>query len=380
MRDEWDDDQRALREAVLAQADLLSKGHVEADRDHVFARDKWDRLAELGLFGLPFPEEFGGLGRDLPTTMYVLEGLGYACRDAGLSFSASTHLVSAGIPLLRFGSAALRERYLPRICDGSLIGGHAITEPGGGSDVMGMLTTARADGDDFVLDGSKTFVSNGPVAGIVVVYARTGTRGSPAAITAFLVRTDTPGLSIGRPLEKMGLRTSPMCEVFLEDCRVPGSHVVGAVGSGFLVLDHVMKWEILCSFAITVGEMRHRFERCVEYAGSRSQFGRPIAENQAISHRLVDMKIGLETSRRWLFDTAEKLTVRRNISVDLAIAKLVTSENNVASALAAIQIFGGHGYMSEYGVEKELRNAVAGTIYSGTSEIQRQRIAALIGL
>jgi alkylation response protein AidB-like acyl-CoA dehydrogenase len=380
MRDEWDEDQRALREAVLAMAEVLSKGHIEADRDHEFPRDKWDRLAETGLFALPFPESFGGLGQDLPTTMYVLEGLGYACRDAGLSFSASTHLVSAGIPVLRFGSQWQREHYLPRICDGSLIGGHAITEPDGGSDIMSMRTTATAAGDDFVLTGGKTFVSNGPVAGVFVVYARTGRRGSPAALTAFLVEAGTPGLVVGRPLDKMGLRTSPMSELFLEDCLVPGSHVVGAVGSGFLVLDHVMKWEILCSFAITVGEMRHRYERCVEQAGTRVQFGRPIGDNQAVSHRLVDMLIGLESSRRWLFDTAEKFAARRNISIDLAIAKLVTSENNVASALTAIQLFGGNGYMSEYGIEKELRNAVAGTIYSGTSEIQRQRIAALIGL
>lgn len=380
MTDQWDEDQRALRGAVIGLGDRLSKGHIESDRDRQFSRSKWDLLSETGLFGLPFPERYGGLGQNLPTTMYVLEGLGLACRDAGLSFSASTHLVSVGVPLLRFGSAAQREHYLPQICDGSLIGGHAITEPGGGSDVMAMRTTARADGDGFVLRGSKAFVSNGPIAGLFVVYARTGTSGSPAALTAFLVEAGTPGLTIGQPLEKMGLRSSPLCELFLDDCRVPRSSVVGAVGSGFLVMDHVMKWEILCSFSITVGEMRHRLQRCVEYARTRTQFGRPIAEYQSISNKIVDMTIGVKTSRRWLFDTARKLAAKQNIAVDLAIAKLVTSEHNVSSALAAIQIFGGHGYMTEYGIEKELRNAVAGTIYSGTSEIQRQRIAALIGL
>ena len=377
---QWNDDQQALRDAIVAMGDLLSKDHIATDRDHEFPHDKWDRLRETGLFGLPFDEQWGGLGQDLLTTMYVLEGLGYSCRDAGLSFSASTHVVSAGVPLQRFGSPALRERYLPAICDGSMIGAHAITEPDGGSDVMGMRTTATPDGDDFVLSGSKTFISNGPIAGLFIVYARTGKAGSPAALTAFAVESSTPGITPGKPMEKMGLRSSPLSEVFLDECRVPRANVVGSVGAGFLILDYVMKWEILCSFSITLGEMQHRLERCIDYAKSRVMFGKPIGAFQSISNKLVEMKIGVENSRKWLFDTAEKMLRKQNISVDLAIAKLVTSESNVASALAAIQIFGGHGYMTEQGVEKELRNAVAGTIYSGTSEVQRQRVATLLGL
>lgn len=378
---EWTTEQHALRDAIVAMGDVLSKGHIEHDRAHEFPREKWDRLAETGVFGLPFDEQWGGLGQDLRTTMYVFEGLGYASRDAGLNFSASTHLVSAGVPVHRFGSAALKQRYLPGICAGTLIGAHAITEPDGGSDVMSMRTTATPDGDDhFVLNGSKTFISNGPIAGLFIVYARTGKRGSPAALTAFAVDAGTPGLSVGRPLDKMGLRSSPLSEVFFDGCRVPRSNVIGSVGAGFLILDHVMKWEILCSFSITAGEMQHRYERCLEYAKSRSSFGRPIGANQLVSSKIVEMRIGVENSRRWLFDTAGKLTRKQNIGIDLAITKLITSEANVASALAAIQIFGGQGYMTEQGIEKELRNAVAGTIYSGTSEIQRQRIATLIGL
>ncbi|HET8641037.1 MAG TPA: acyl-CoA dehydrogenase family protein [Pseudonocardiaceae bacterium] len=378
---QWTGDQQALRSAVVAMGELLSKDHIATDREHTFPRDKWDRLRETGLFGLPFDERYGGLAQDLPTTMHVLEGLGYACRDAGLSFSASTHLVSAGVPVQRFGSAALKERYLPVICDGSVIGAHAITEPDGGSDVMSMRTTAKPDGDDhFVLNGGKTFISNGPIADLVMVYARTGKAGSPAALTVFAVEAGTPGFSAGRPMEKMGLRSSPLSEIFLDDCRVPRSNIVGSIGAGFLVLDYVMKWEILCTFSVTLGEMQHRLERCLDYAKSRVMFGKPIGSFQSISNKLVEMKIGVENSRKWLFDTADKLVRRQNVSVDLAIAKLVTSESNVASALAAIQIFGGHGYMTEHGVEKELRNAVGGTIYSGTSEIQRQRVATLLGL
>jgi alkylation response protein AidB-like acyl-CoA dehydrogenase len=359
---------------------MLSKDHVDRDADGEFAEDSWARIRESGLLGMPFEPEWGGLGLDLLTTMYVLEGLGYGCRDGGLNFSTSTHVVSAGVPLQRFGSRSLKQRYLRRVCDGSLIGAHAITEPAGGSDVMAMRTSAVPDGADYVLNGGKAFVSNGPIAGVFVVYARTGKPGSPAAITAFVVDRDTPGLTVGRPVAKMGLRTSPLCELFFDDCRVPADNVVGAVGAGFLILDHVMKWEILCSFIINVGEMQHRLERCVKYAHSRVQFGQSIGSFQSVANRIVEMKIAVENSRKWLYDTARKLLDGANVTTDIAISKLITSESNVTSALAAVQVFGGYGYTAEYGLEKDLRNAVAGTIYSGTSDIQRQRIASMIGL
>ncbi|WP_410537668.1 acyl-CoA dehydrogenase family protein [Streptomyces sp. KL2] len=376
----WNDEQRELRAAAERLGPVLGEGHVERDAGGEFSAGAWKLLRETGLLGLPFGTEWGGLGQSLPTTMYVLEGLGNACRDGGLSFSASTHMVSTGIPLQRFGSEELKRRFLPRVCDGSLIGAHAITEPEGGSDVMSMRTTAVRDGDEYVLNGGKAFVTNGPVADVFVVYARTGRKGSPAALTAFLVERGTPGLSVGRPIAKMGLRTSPLSELFLDDCRVPAANVVGSPGAGFLILDHVMKWEILCSFVINLGEMQHRLERCVEYARTRTQFGQPIGSYQSVANKIVEMKMAVETSRKWLYDTAHKLHSGKNATVDIAISKLVVSESNVSTALAAVQIFGGYGYTAEYGLEKDLRNAVAGTIYSGTSEIQRQRIATMIGL
>lgn len=376
----WTDDQKELREGLAPWLDELSDGHVEQDAEGAFPRDKWETVRRAGILGLPFEERWGGLGQSLPTTMYVLEGLGEGCRDSGLSFSVCTHMVSTGVPLQRFAPAALRERYLPRVCSGELIGAHAISEPDSGSDALAMRTRAERDGDAYVLTGSKAFVSNGPIADVFVVYARTHPRGGPLGVTAFLVDRDTPGLEVGRPVSKMGLRTSPLGELFLDGCRVPADRVIGRPGGGFLVLDHVMKWEILCSFAVTLGEMGHRLARCVDYARTRTQFGSPIGSFQAVSHRIVDMRIGVETSRRWLYGTAERFAAGENVTEDIAITKLVTSEANVASALAAVQIFGGNGYMTEYGIEKELRNSVAGTIYSGSSEIQRNRIAALLGL
>jgi alkylation response protein AidB-like acyl-CoA dehydrogenase len=377
---EWNDEQLQLRAGLATWCEALSAGHVERDADAEFPSDNWKLLRECDILRLPFDERWGGLGQDLPTTMYLLEGLGHGCRDGGLNFSVSTHVVSVGVPLQRYGSEQLKERYLPAICSGERIGAHAITEPDSGSDALEMRTTARRDGDEYVLDGSKTFVSNGPVAGLFVVYARTHPAGGPLGTTAFLVERDTPGFELGRPIAKMGLRTSPLCELFFDGCRVPAANVIGRPGGGFLVLDHVMKWEILCSFAINLGEMQHRLEQCVRYANERVQFGQTIGSYQAVSHRIADMKIGVETTRKWLYDTALKVAKGENVTVDMAITKLVASEQNLASALAAVQIHGGNGYMAEYGVEKDLRNAVAGTIYSGTSEIQRNRVAAMLGL
>ncbi|HEX6358864.1 acyl-CoA dehydrogenase family protein [Actinophytocola sp.] len=376
----WGPEQRRLREALAAWSDKLSADHVAADAAGTFPYDKWKLIQQTDLLRIPFDESWGGLGQDLLTTMYLLEGLGNVCRDGGLNFSVSTHIVSTGIPVQRFGNEALRARFLPAICDGDRIGAHAITEPGSGSDALAMRTTARRDGDHYVLNGSKTFVSNGAVADVFVVYARTHPDGGPLGITPFVVERETPGFAVGNPIPKMGLRTSPLTELFFDDCRVPAEHVVGRPGGGFLVLDHVMKWEILCSFVINLGEMEHRLEQVIAYAKERSAFGSPIGSFQAVSHKIADMKIGVETTRKWLYDTAAKFAAGENITTDLAITKLVASEQNMASAMAAVQILGGNGYMAEYGVEKDLRNAVAGTIYSGTSEIQRNRIASALGL
>lgn len=374
------EDQQALRDGIGPFCEAINEGHIERDGRATFDHDAWKLLRGSGILGLPFGERWGGLEQDLVTTMFVLEGLGHDCRDGGLLFSTTTHIVSTGVPLQKFGSPALKDRYLPAICDGSLIGSHAISEPGSGSDALNMRTTAtKADGG-WVLSGSKTFISNAPVADLMVVYARSDENAGPLGITAFLVETSSLGMSIGQPIAKMGLKTSPMAEVFFDDCFVPDSNVIGSRGMGFLVLDHVMKWEILCSFIVNVGEMRHRIERCVSYAKERHQFGRPIGANQSVANRIVDMLVATESARKWLYDTAEKLQRGETITTDLAISKLVASEANLATSLAAVNVFGGNGYMAEYGLEKDVRNAVGGTIYSGTSDIQRSRIAAMLKL
>jgi alkylation response protein AidB-like acyl-CoA dehydrogenase len=337
-------------------------------------------VRESGILGLPFEASYGGRGEDLLTTMYALEALGRGSRDGGLNFSVCTQIVAVGVPLQRSGSELLKRRYLPRICDGSAIGAHAITEPTGGSDALAMETRAVDRGDHYVIDGAKAFVTHAPVADVFVVYAKTRPKGGPLGITAFVVDRETPGLSTSEAIPKMGLKGSPVGELVLDGCEVDAANVIGRAGSGFFVLDHVMKWEILCSFITSVGAMEHRLERCIDYARTREQFGRPIGAYQAIAHKIVDMRIAVETARRWLYATGADFAAGRDTTADIAIAKLLASEANVSSALSAIQIFGGNGYTTAFGLEAELRDAVGGTIYSGTSEIQRNRIAATLGL
>ncbi|GFE16885.1 acyl-CoA dehydrogenase [Streptomyces glebosus] len=377
---QWTDDQRALREALIPLGARLSEGHLERDSNSEFSRELWKLIQDSDLLRLPTDEKWGGLGQDLLTTMYVLECLGYTCRDGGLSFSVTTHMVSTGIPLQRFGSDTLKERFLPAVCAGDLIGAHAISEPEAGSDMLNMRTTGRVEDGHLVLNGNKSFVSNGAIADVFVVYVSTGPQGSPFGITAVLVERDTPGLTVGKPMSKMGLRTSPLSELFFDDCRVPLENVIGRVGSGFLVFDHVMKWEVLCSFIVNVGEMQHRMERVVEYAKNRRQFGQSIGSFQSVAHRIVEMRIAVDTARRALYDAALKVAAGEDATADVAIAKLLASEGNLSTAIAAVQTFGGYGYMTEYGLEQNVRNALAGTIYSGTTDIQRTRIAAMMGL
>jgi alkylation response protein AidB-like acyl-CoA dehydrogenase len=374
----WSAEQRDLRIDFADKFAAWGEGHLERDRTGSFPWEQWKQIGESGLLGLPFDPEWGGSGHDLLTTMYVLEGLGYGCRDSGLNSSVATQLVSTGIPMHRFGTTEQKDRFLRSIADGTRIGAHAITERHGGSDAASMKSTAVRDGDNYVINGEKCFISNGPVADLFLLYVRTQSGTGPFGITTFLVERGTPGLGIGETIEKMGLRTTPFCNITFDDVVVPASNMVGKLGKGFLILDYVMKWEVLCAFVLNLGNIRNRLERCIEFARSRTQFGAKIGSYQSIANKIVDMKIGLETSRKWLYDTAEAFLAGENVMMDLAIAKLVTSEANVKSAADAVQIFGGRGYLTEFGLEKDLRDATGGTIYSGTSEIQRDKISRIL--
>jgi alkylation response protein AidB-like acyl-CoA dehydrogenase len=268
---------------------------------------------------------------------------------------------------------------LPGLVSGGL-GLHAMTEPGSGSDAYSLKTRAEKKGDRYILNGSKTFSSNAPDADVTIVFANLDPSLGANGVTAFLVDKGTPGFTVGRKLHKMGLRTSPMAEIALQDCEIPLSNLLGKEFGGQAVFTSSMEWERICILASHLGAMQRIMETCVKYAKERKQFGEPIGKFSAIANKIADMDVRLETGRLALYKAAWLKAQGRHPLREAAIAKLYVSEACVQSCLEAIQIFGGYGYMTEYELERELRDAISGTIYSGTSEIQRVIISGYHGL
>ncbi|MEQ8982736.1 MAG: acyl-CoA dehydrogenase family protein, partial [Deltaproteobacteria bacterium] len=307
--------------------------------------------------------------------------LGYGADDQGLAFVVNTQLWTCEMPILKFGSEEQKDKYLPRLVTGEIIGGHATTEPNSGSDAFAMQTKAVQDGDDWIINGSKTFITNAPIADVLIIFTSTGEkRGFGGGITAFLVDTDTAGVTIGRPLDKLGLRTSPTAEVTLDDVRVPASAMLGKKGGGAAIFSSEMEWERSCLFACHLGAMERQLEKCVEYARDRRQFGQSIGKFQAVSHRIANMKMRIEVGRQMLYKVGWLKDSGKRAVLEAAIAKLYVSEAYVQSSMDAVAIHGGYGFMAEYEMERMLRDSVGSVLYSGTSDIQRNIISRWIGL
>ena len=377
----WSPDQLALRDAVHEFAQRMPAADmIRRDRAGEFARDAWRAWAEFGLQGMPFPVELGGGGQDAPTTVLALEAAGRGCRDGGLLFAICAQLWSVQMPLLRHGSAAQQQRYLPRLCSGDWIGAHAMTEPDSGSDAFALRTTAVRRGDDYVLNGTKTFITSAPDADVFLVFATVDRTLGALGITAFLVERAMSGVHVGEPIGKMGLATSPMAELILEDCRVPEANRLGREGRGAGIFNDSMEWERACILAPCLGAMQRQLDACVAHAKARVQFGRPIGDFQAVSHRLAGMQLRLDAARLLVYRAASLKQDGAPAAAAAAMAKLYLSEAWVQSSLEAVQLHGGYGYTTEYELERELRDAVGGTLYSGTSDIQRTIIARALGL
>jgi len=345
-----------------------------------FSPQAWRACAKFGVQGLPIPAELGGAGADIMTTVLVMEGLGYGCHDNGLIFSLNAQMWSLELPLVKFGSPAQQQAYLPGLISGDLIGVHAMTEPDSGSDAFSMRTRVDRKGDGYLLNGTKLYITNAPVSDVVLVFAAHPGKPKMAAISAFLVEKGTPGFTVTRGLDKMGLRTSPMGEVVLDDCYVPAENRVGSEGAGMAIFNSSMAWERSCILASALGAMQRQLEGSVNYARARKQFGQSIGKFQAVSNKVADMYLRLEAARLLVYQAAWLGQQGKPVVAEAAAAKLFTSEAWVASSLDAIQLHGAYGYMKESGVERDLRDAVASTIYSGTSEIQRVILARLLGL
>jgi alkylation response protein AidB-like acyl-CoA dehydrogenase len=369
-------EQQELQKAAIEFARReLNDRIIERDETRTFSQEAWKKCADFGVMRLPIPEEHGGSGAGPITTIAVMEGLGYGCRDQGLLFSINAHLWTNSIPILKYGTAEQKAKYLPGLCDGSLIGANGASEPAAGSDIFSMGTRAAKDGDSYILNGSKIWVTNAPVADLFVTYATLDPKRGVMGICGFIIEKNTPGLAVSKKLDKMGLRTSPMAEIFLKDCRVPASARLGREGFGAEVFNCSMAWERASILATCLGTMRRQLEKSVEYARTRKQFGQTIGKFQSVANRIVDMRLRYETARLLLYKVGWLMEKGKAADMDSAMAKLYVSESFVQSCLDAVQVHGAAGYMTELEFERELRDAVGSRLYSGTSEIQRNIIA-----
>jgi len=377
----WTEEQNAFRQSVIKFArQELNNNLIERDRQEEFSREAWNKCAEFGIHGLPIPAQYGGGGSDILTTVCALEALGYGCRDNGLVFSINAHMWSAEIPILNHGTETQKQHYLPKLVSGEWIGIQGMTEPMSGSDAYSLRTRAEKRGDRYILNGSKTFISNAPVADVFIIFANLDPEMKSAGVTAFLVDKGTPGLAVSRKLEKMGLRTSPIAELAITDCEIPVENLVGKEYGGQAVFTSAMEWERICILANHLGLMQRLLETSARYAAERQQFGQPIGKFPAVANRIAEMDIRLETSRLVLYKAAWLKKIGKHPLREASIAKAYVSEACVQTCLDAIKIHGGYGYMTEYEIERDLRDAIGSTIYSGTSDIHKMIIAALQGL
>lgn len=359
----------------------LNKNIIERDRQQVFPRDLWLKCGEMGFQGLPVDEQYGGMGLDPLSTAIALEAFSYGCKDGGLIFSICAHLLACVIPIWKYGSEEQKQKYLPGLCSGKLIAVNGMTEPASGSDAFSMSTTARQFKDGFLINGRKIFSSNGPIADLAVLYAVTDPqKGYYGGVTAFLVEKNTPGFQDGQEFEKLGLRTCKIGELVLDDVYVTNDAVIGGIGAGPTIFSVSMDWERICIGASHVGTLQRILESAIEYAKTREASGKKIGSHQAISHKIADMKIKLEASRLLAYKAAWELDKVKSVTMDASITKVFVSEALIMTAMQAVQILGGYGFMTEYEVERALRDAMGSTLYSGTSEIQRNIIARWLGL
>jgi alkylation response protein AidB-like acyl-CoA dehydrogenase len=364
----------ALREETLRFARTLVRDQRRADAEESFWREGWQRCAQQGLLGLNMPVELGGAGSGALAVAVAFEALGEGCDDNGLAFGLASQLSSCQMPILLHGTPAVRERYLRGLIEGKLIAAHAASEPDAGSDVTRILTRARKAEGGFRVTGSKTFSSLAPVSDLAIVLAR----GDDDSLVELVIPRDQ--YKVSTQMAKIGLRTSPISEVILDDAFVPDDHVLGGTGSGLMKFMTTMEWERLVIMASSVGAMKRQLDACVAYARERQQFGQAIGKFQAVSHRIAEMKLRHETSRLLLHHAAAKKDASGRATIESALVKLHVSESRYANALDAVRVFGGYGVTVENQVERELRDAVPGLIYAGTSDIQRNTIARLLGL
>ncbi|MBL4961777.1 acyl-CoA dehydrogenase family protein [Bacillus velezensis] len=368
-------EQQMVREMVrdFAKNEIAPKAH-EVDQSAVFPIDTFKKIGELGLLGIPFPEEYGGAGGDTISYAAAVEEIGKACGSTGLSYAAAVSLGAS--PLYYFGTEQQKQEHLIPLASGKALGSFGLTEPNAGSDAGGTQTKAEKKGDGYVINGEKCWITNANYARTVIVTAVTGknSAGKPI-ISALIVPTDTPGFTITNPYDKMGVRGSDTAELVLEDVRVPADNLLGDPEKGFKQFLYTLDGGRISIAALAVGIAQGALEASLSYAKERKQFGSPISSFQAIQFKLADMAMEIDLARQMVLKAAWLKDQNLPFTKEAAFAKLYASEMAVRTCLQAIQIHGGSGYMKECGVERMLRDAKLMEIGEGTSEIQRMVIA-----
>ncbi|MEE1941358.1 acyl-CoA dehydrogenase family protein [Streptomyces sp. TRM 70361] len=342
-------------------------------------RRRWLLAGKQGVVGATVPGRYGGSGLDAVAAAAVLEALGEGSPDTGFAFSVAAHLFASLMPIVEFGTEEQKRSWLPALCSGERIAAHCVTEPEAGSDALNLRTRAERRDGHYVLDGEKCFTTNAPVADVFVVQVATAPGGGFFGLSTFVVDAGTPGLSVGPPYRKVGLRGSPTADVRLDGCVVPADRMLGVEGAGASVFTSSMKWERTCLFAAYLGAMRRVLDDTVRHVGEREQFGTPIGGFQAVSHRVVDMTLRLEAARLLLYRAARGLADGSRDEIAPALAKLAVSEAAVQVGLDAVQLRGALGVLDGE-AETLLRDALPARIFSGTNEIQKNNVARAMGL
>lgn len=349
---------------------------AERDEEERFDRALFDQMAELGLTGIPWPEEYGGIGSDYLAYVIAIEELSRVCASTGVTLSAHTSL--AGWPIFKFGTEEQKQKFLRPMAEGTKIGAYGLTEPSSGSDAGGMRTTAKRDGDHYILNGSKIFITNGGIADIYVVFALTDPESKQRGTSAFIVESDTPGFSVGKKESKLGIRSSPTTEIMFEDCRIPVENLLGEEGQGFKVAMQTLDGGRNGIAAQAVGIAQGALDASVEYARERHQFGKPIAAQQGVGFKLADMATDVEAARLLTYQAAWLESEGLPYGKESAMSKVFAGDTAMKVTTEAVQVFGGYGYTKDYPVERYMRDAKITQIYEGTQEIQRLVISRML--
>lgn len=377
MEFELTEDQAFMRKIARDFAEKeIAPGAAERDEQEVFDISLYQKMAELGLTGICFPEEYGGAGSDALSYIIAVEELSRA--DDGLAISLSASVSLCGWPILRYGTAEQKEKYLRPIAEGTSLGAFGLTEANAGTDAASQQSIAVKDGDDYILNGSKMFITNAGVADIYVVFAMTDRSRGTRGITAFILEKGMPGFTFGKKEKKLGIRSSQTMELIFQDVRVPAANRLGKEGHGFKIAMTTLDGGRIGVAAQALGLAQAALDHSLSYAKKREQFGKPIARQQAISFMLADMATKVEASRLLVYQAAYCEQQGKPYSKEAAMAKMFASDAAMAVTTDAIQIFGGYGYSREYPVERLFRNAKICQIYEGTNQVQRMVVSGAI--